>query len=156
MMNYVIEGLDLASLRPLFGASEAALRERGALRMVVTDHTGFPCRILLEDAPRDASVILLNHVSRDGSTPYRASHAVFVCEGAGSAARFENEIPPVMRTRVLSLRGFDRAGMMFDAVLTEPGEAEAGLAHLFADDAVVEVDVHNAARGCFAARARRV
>ncbi|MEE4154930.1 MAG: DUF1203 domain-containing protein [Erythrobacter sp.] len=156
MIDYVIEGLDPAPFQPLFGASEAALRERGAMRMAVTEHAGFPCRITLEEACVGASVILLNHVSREGSTPYRAAHAIFVCEQACAAARFENRLPPVMAARVLSLRGFDEAGMMVDAVLTQPGEAEAGLAHLFANDAVVEVDVHNAVRGCFSARACRL
>ena len=55
----------------------------------------------------------------------------------------------------LSLRGFDAAGMMVDALLSEPGEADAGLRKLFADPRIVEVDAHNAVRGCFAARARR-
>ena len=34
-------------------------------------------------------------------------------------------------TRVLSLRGFDEDGMMADAVLAQPGEADAGIRKLF-------------------------
>lgn len=154
-MQYLIEGLDPGPFRPLFGESDEALEARGAVRMAVTDHPGFPCRITLEDAPIGKSVILLNHVSREGRTPYRTAHAIFVCEGADRPARFENEVPPAMRARVLSLRGFDAGGMMVDAMLTQPGEAETGLLRLFAEEAVIEVDVHNAGRGCFAARARR-
>ena len=32
----------------------------------------------------------------------------------------------MFETRVLSLRGFDKDGMMADAILTQPGEADAG------------------------------
>lgn len=45
---------------------------------------------------------------------------------------------------------------MMDALLTRPGEAEVGLQHLLAQERIVEVDVRNAVRGCFAARARRI
>ena len=40
-------------------------------------------------------------------------------------------MPPVFEKRVLSLRGFDEDGMMADAVLTQPGEADAGIRKLF-------------------------
>ncbi len=154
-MNYVIEGLDSRPFEPYFGLTEAQLIERNAVRMTVTHAPGFPCRITLEETAVGRDVILLNHLSRDGKSPYRASHAIFVCEGASDPARFENAIPPVFRPRVLSLRGFDAGGMMVDALLTELGEAEAGLLRLFENEAIVEIDVHNAMRGCFSARARR-
>ena len=156
-MDYVIEGLDPADFAPLFGLDDAALAQRGVVRMQVDTHPGFPCRVTLEDAVPGESVLLLNHVSRAGAGagPYRTSHAIFVREGVETAARYRNAVPPVFTPRILSLRGFDAAGMMVEAMLTQPGEAATGLCHLFADPAIVEVDVHNAVRGCFAARAVR-
>jgi hypothetical protein len=154
-MDYVIEGLDPADFAPLFGLDDVALAQRGVVRMQVDAHPGFPCRVTLEDAVPGESVLLLNHVSRAGAGPYRTSHAIFVREGVETAARFSNAVPPVFGPRILSLRGFDAAGMMVEAMLTQPGEAATGLCHLFADPAIVEVDVHNAVRGCFAARAVR-
>lgn len=154
-MTYSIEGLDPAPFAALFGMSDELLQQRGMMRMTADSQPGFPCRVTLEDVPQGASVLLLNHESRGGDTPYRARHAIFVSEGATDVARFVGEVPPVMRDRRLSLRGFDASGMMVDALLSEPGEADAGLRKLFADPRIVEVDAHNAVRGCFAARARR-
>ena len=89
-------------------------------RMRVTN-TRFPCRISLVDRPLDDEVILLNHVSHDVANPYRTSHAIFVAD-AGQA-EFVDEIAPVFVPRVLSLRGFDKHGMMADALIAQPGEA---------------------------------
>ena len=74
-MAYRIEGLSPEPFRALFGLSDEALTERGALRVVANKPVGFPCRITLEDASPGETLILLNHVSQDAATPYRASHA---------------------------------------------------------------------------------
>ena len=123
--------------------------------MIADTAPGFPCRITLDDAAPGESLLLLNHVSHDSDGPYRASHAIFVSEAAESAAEFVDRIPPALDRRVLSLRAFDGAGMMVDAALAQPGEADAALRHLLENAAVDHVDAHNAVRGCFAARAVR-
>jgi hypothetical protein len=56
---------------------------------------------------------------------------------------------------VLSLRGFDREGMMEEAILTQPGEADAGIRKLFENPAIETIHAHNAARGCFSAKIER-
>ena len=61
----------------------------------------------------------------------------------------------MFETRILSLRGFDRDGMMVDAMLTQPGEADAGIRKLFANPSVATIHAHNATRGCFSARIER-
>lgn len=154
-MAYTIEGLDTAEFAPLFGLDEEDLRGRNIRRYRADTIPGYPCRVTLEDAQPGESLLLLNHQSRGGETPYRASHAIFVNESATAPARFIDEVPPAMRARRLSLRGFDAQGMMVDALIAEPGEADAGLRRLFDNPIIVEVDAHNAVRGCFAARARR-
>lgn len=154
-MHYLIEGLDPAPFQPLFALDDAELETRNARRVTADARPGYPCRVTLDEAEPGETLILLNHSSRDGDTPYRASHAIFVREAAERAAIFRNVIPPVLATRHLSLRGFDAGGMMVDAMLIEPGAVEAGLLTLFRNQSIVEIDVHNAVRGCFAARARR-
>lgn len=154
-MTYVFEGLDPAQFAHLSGLTDANIESRAMRRYNVDSMPGFPCRVTLEDAPLGAKVLLLNHVSRPERTPYRASHAIFVREDAEAAARYTGELPPALRTRWLSLRGFDAEGTMVDASLAKPGQADAGLRRLFEDPTIVEVDAHNAIRGCFAARARR-
>jgi hypothetical protein len=122
--------------------------------MTVTDPT-FPCRVSLTDRAIGESVLLVNHVSHDVANPYRASHAIFVTEADQEPAEYVDTVPPVFEPRVLSLRGFDRDGMMVEAILTQPGEADAGLRRLFANPEIATIHAHNATRGCFSARIER-
>jgi hypothetical protein len=154
-MSYRIRGIDPAPYRHLYGLSDEELANRGVVRMTVTEKPSFPCRVSLTDRDIGERVLLLNHVSHDVANPYRASHAIFVTEGAEQAAEFVDEVPPVFGPRVLSLRAFDSDGMMTDAVLTQPGQADAGIRKLFENSAVVSIHAHNAARGCFAAKIER-
>jgi hypothetical protein len=153
-MTYRITGLDPAPYKPLFGLSDDELAERGIVRMTVTEPT-FPCRVSLTDRAIGEKVLLLNHISHDVANPYRASHAIFVTEGVEEPAEFIDEVPPVFEKRVLSLRGFDADGMMADAVLTQPGHADAGIRKLFANPDIVTIHAHNATRGCFSAKIER-
>ena len=154
-MTYRITGLDPTPFRPLFGLSDEELSNHGIVRMTVTEKPSFPCRVSLTDRDIGESVLLLNHVSHDVANPYRASHAIFVTEGADEAAEFVDEVPPVFETRVLSLRGFDADGMMADAILTQPGEADAGIRKLFENPQIETIHAHNATRGCFSAKIER-
>jgi len=154
-MTYRITGLDPAPYRPLFGLSDEELSIRRVVRMIVDEKPSYPCRVSLIDRDVGERVLLVNHVSHDVANPYRASHAIFVSEGAQDAAEFLDEIAPVFASRVLSLRGFDRAGMMVDAILTQPGEADAGIRKLFANPNIETIHAHNATRGCFSAKIER-
>ena len=153
-MTYRITGLDPAPYKPLFGLSDEELEKRGVVRMTVTDPT-FPCRVSLTDRALGEKVLLLNHVSHEVANPYRATHAIFVTETDQAPAEYVDQVPPVFERRVLSLRGFDADGMMQDAVLTQPGEADAGIRKLFADPQIRTIHAHNATRGCFSARIER-
>ena len=151
-MTYRITGLDPEPFLPLFSLSETELEERGMKRMTVTNDR-FPCRVSLVDRPVGEDIILLNHVSHDVANPYRASHAIFVADA--ERAEFVDQVPPVFQPRVLSLRGFDKDGMMTDALITHPGEADAGIRKLFDNPGIEMIHAHNAARGCFSARIER-
>lgn len=153
-MSYVVKGLDPTPYAELFGLSDDKLAERGVVRMTVTSPT-FPCRVSLTDREVGESVLLLNHVSHDVAGPYRASHAIFVTERETKAAEYVDEVPPVFEPRVLSLRGFDADGMMADAILTQPGEADAGIRKLFENPKIETIHAHNATRGCFSAKIER-
>ena len=154
-MTYVVKGLDPQPYFGLFGLPDAELAERGTVRMTVTAKPSFPCRVSLTDRDIDESVLLLNHVSHDVVNPYRASHAIFVTEGAQEPAEYVDEVPPALGPRVLSLRGFDKHGMMAEAILTQPGEADAGIRRLFENPEIETIHAHNATRGCFAAKIER-
>jgi hypothetical protein len=154
-MTYRITGLDPAPYRPLFGLFDEELSRRSIVRMIVNEKPSFPCRVSLTDRDVGESVLLLNHTSHDVANPYRASHAIFVTEGADQAAEYVDEVPPVFEPRVLSLRGFDKDGMMADAILTQPGEADAGIRRLFENPDIETIHAHNAVRGCFSAKIER-
>lgn len=153
-MSYVVKGIDPAPYRHLYGLPDAELKSRGAVRVTVSSAT-FPCRVSLTDRALGEKVLLVNHVSHDVANPYRASHAIFVTEGADKAAEYIDRVPPVFEPRILSLRGFDRDGMMADAILTQPGEADAGIRKLFDNPEIETIHAHNATRGCFSARIER-
>ena len=154
-MTYRISGIDPAPYRHLFGLSDGELAKHGVVRMTVTNKPSFPCRVSLTDREIGETVLLLNHVSHDVVGPFRSSHAIFVTEGAAEPAEFIDRVPPVFETRVLSLRGFDSAGMMAEALITQPGEADSGIRKLLANPAVESIHAHNAVRGCFSAKIER-
>ena len=154
-MTYKITGLAPSQFAHLVGLSEDELARQGAARITADGRPSFPCRIQLDDAKAGETLLLVNHVSHEGNNPYRASHAIFVSEHAKQAAVYKDEIPPALARRILSLRAFDKNGMMTDAALAEPGQADAAIRRLLADDKVDHIDAHNATRGCFAARIER-
>jgi hypothetical protein len=100
--------------------------------------------------------LLLNYTHQPADTPYRASHAIFVREGADQAAEFVGEVPEVMRLRMISLRSFNEVGEMLDADLAEGGEIEPLILRFLADPDVAYLHAHYAKRGCYAARIERV
>ena len=153
-MTYRITGLEPGDFAALFELDDAELEAKGMTRMSV-DNPNFPCRIALQDCDIGDEVILLNHVSHDGNNPYRASHAIFVSRSATEAASFIDAIPSALDRRILSLRAFDEKGMMIDAALAQPGEADLAIRALLANPAASHIDAHNATRGCFAARIDR-
>jgi hypothetical protein len=108
---------------------------------------------------RDASVgeklLLLNHVCQPANTPYRASHAIFVREGAENAYDRVDEVPEVMRTRLLSLRAYDAEGMMLDADVVDGQDIESVILRFFVSLHVAYIHAHNAKRGCYAGRIDR-
>lgn len=154
-MRFRISGLAPTPFLPYFGLPEAELAALGIMRYVVDSKPGYPDRIELRDAEVGDTVLLLNHVCQDADTPYRASHAIFVREGAVHTYDAVDQVPESMRIRLLSLRGYTEDGMMVDADVVEGTAIEALIARLFENPAVSYIHVHNAKRGCYAGRIDR-
>ena len=154
-MTYSISGLSAADFAPLFALDDAELKARGAVRVTASASQGFPCRVSLEDAREGEQLILLHHTSHDVATPYRSAYAIYVREGAEQAGPFIDTTPPVFSGRPLALRGFGADGMLRDARLAQPDMADEAIRALFDDLCIDYIDIHNAAHGCFAARAHR-
>ncbi|WP_342250998.1 DUF1203 domain-containing protein [Sphingomonas sp. OTU376] len=154
-MNYVIQGIDPAPFRRLYGMTDEALAAEQVVRFTVEKKPDAPCRVELVDVDPGETVLLVNHAHLPVASPYRSAHAIFVREGAEVPARFENRMPEPLAIRLLSVRAFDGAGMMTDADVVEGNALEPLIARMFADPAVDYLHVHNAKRGCFAARVDR-
>lgn len=150
-----VTGLSPEPFTGLYGLPDADLARMGIRRMLVDEKPGFPDRIEMREAEIGETVLLLNHVSQPADTPYRASHAIFIREGAREAYDRIGDIPQVMRGRLLSLRAFDADGMMVDADVVEGVRMEPVIARFFAQPEVAYIHVHNAKRGCYSGRIDR-
>jgi hypothetical protein len=152
-MSFHFKGLSLELFAPLFALSNAELEVRGFRRMVVDEKPGFPCRVTLADAEPGEEVLLINYEHQPAHSPYRAKGPIFVSR---HGARFDgHEVPPALRTRLLSLRAYNKDGMIVAADAVDGDAIEPVLERLFAREDTAYVHVHYAKRGCFAALVER-
>lgn len=154
-MTFRITGLSPAPFQALYGLSDDELRARGVQRVIADRKPGYPDRITLRDAEPGEALLLLNHVHQPADTPYRASHAIFVLEGAAEACTLIDTVPEVLRCRPISLRAFDAAHQMVDADLVDGTALALLIERLLVDPAVAYLQAHYAKRGCYAARVER-
>ena len=151
-MCFQISGLDVAQFSHLFGKDLEALAKSGVERMIVDNKPGYPCRVSLQDADIGETVLLMNYEHQPALSPYRSSHAIFVREWAGQAKPGRNEVPEMLRHRMISVRAFDSSGMMVDADIVDGRQLESMIDRMLAIESVSYLHLHNAKRGCYAAR----
>ncbi len=154
-MSYRVTGLSPEPFRHLFGLPDADLAVQGVKRYVVDKTPGYPDRIEMRDCEPGETVLLLNHICQTADTPYRASHAIFIKEGAQRAFDVVDTIPEVMLNRLLSVRAFSKDGMMLDADVVDGHSLEPVIQRLFNDPSTEYLHVHNAKRGCYSGRIDR-
>ena len=154
-LRFHIAGLPATPYRHLTGLSDEALAEHHAKRYVVDERGGYPDRIELREADVGESVILVNHAHLPNDGPYRSSHAIFVLEHPHAPFDAVDRIPGILRTRLLSLRAFDRDAMMVDADVVDGSEVESLIGRMFALPDVTYLHAHTARRGCFLCRIDR-
>jgi len=156
-MAFRITGLSADPFRSLYGLPDIELESRGVRRYVADKSPGFPDRIEMRDVEPGETLLLLNHVSQAANTPYRASHAIFILEGATKTYSKVNQIPQVLYARTQSLRGFDAGGMMLEADLADGADSiVAVIERLFTNADIAYIHTHNAKQGCYAGRIDRV
>jgi len=154
-MSFQISGLDERQFHHLFGEIPEALANYGVERMTVDSQPGYPCRVSLKDIAIGETALLMNYEHLSALSPYRSSHAIFVHEGASRAIIDKNQIPEMLRIRLLSVRAFDAKGMMIDADLVDGHQLEPTIEHMLSMNSVDFLHLHNAKRGCFLARVDR-
>lgn len=155
-MSFRITGLNPAQFRHLYGLSDEKLKAAGARRCISDAKSGFPDRIELRDLEPGETAILLNFTHQPASTPYRASHAIFIREGAEHSYEGIGVIPLSLQIRTISLRAFSTAGEMIDADLVDGMEIQGLIEHFFRNPSVDYLQAHYAKYGCYAARIDRI
>jgi hypothetical protein len=153
--GFRVVALAAEAFAPLWSLDDEELGARGMRRIVADSKPGSPCRVSLVDAEPGERLLLLNFAHHDVSTPYRSSGPILVRENAVTAHPAVNEIPDMLRSRLLSLRAYGARGMLVDSDIAEGGALDARLAELFADPRVAYVHLHNARPGCFNCRVER-
>ena len=151
-MCFQISGLDVDQFKHLFGEDPEALATSGVERIIVDNKPGYPCRVSLQDADIGETVLLMNYEHQPALSPYRSSHAIFVREWAGQTKLGRNEVPEMLRHRMISVRAFDSSGMMVDADIVDGRQLESMIDRMLAIESVSYLHLHNAKRGCYAAR----
>lgn len=154
-MSFQIHSLPAEDFADLFALSDTELVKRNACRQIVQSKPGTPCRVSMADAEVGETVILLNYEHQAAHSPYKASHAIFVRENAPQAQLNVGEVPEVLRSRIISLRLFDRHHMMIDADVLQGDELADAVKAAFEDEQVSYAHLHNAKPGCFAAAVTR-
>ena len=154
-MDFQIKTLQGSDFAHLFDLSDVELAAQQADRQTVAETPGTPCRVSMQDAEVGETVILFNYQHQPADSPYRASHAVFIRENAEQANLAVNEVPDVIRSRMMSLRYFDKSHMMIDADVVPGDKVAQEISRVLEDDDVAYVHLHNAKPGCFAASVYR-
>lgn len=154
-MGFRIRGLQSSPFQFLYGLPDAELAAQGVLRRVVEVENAYPDRIGLADATLGETVLLLNYVHQPAATPFRAAHAIYVREYATARYDRVDEVPEMLRRRLLSLRAYDAAGMLQDADVVEGREIEHCIARLFSQQNTDYLHAHFAKPGCYAALIER-
>jgi hypothetical protein len=151
-MSFRITGLPAEHFAPLFALSDEELKARGAVRRIA-EH-GAPCRVSLTDATPGDEVLLVNYEHHPVATPYRSSYAIYVRQGEQTYDEV-GQVPEQLRQRPLSLRAYDKDGMMVGWDLIEGRDLEEAIGRLFADRRAAYLHAHYAKPGCYAARIER-
>ena len=154
-MPYRFRGLSAEPFAPLLALGDAELEVRGMRRMIADEKPGFPCRVSLEDAEPGERLILLPFEHHPAHSPYRAAGPIFVRETARATYDRSGDLPPVLRGRRLSVRAYDREGLMVDADVVDGADVDALLARLFGRGDTDYIHIHFARRGCYACRVER-
>ena len=144
--TFLVAGLD--------PAEADRLRAAGGVNYVADSKPGFPCRQCLRDAEIGDGMLLVSYDPFTASSPYRCASPIFI-HSTPCTADGQEGLPVQLTSRTLSVRGFDHAAMMLDAALIEGDDLRKTIETLFDNPAIDHLHVHNASRGCWAARVDR-
>ncbi|SNR88025.1 MULTISPECIES: DUF1203 domain-containing protein [unclassified Azospirillum] len=154
-MTYRVSGLSSDLFTPLFSLDDATLAAQGIRRVVTPSEGLIPCRITLADAPAGTTVLLLSFRHQPANSPYRAEGPIFVTQGPAPTCVVDDELPPMMAKRLLSVRAYNSDDLIVKADVVDGKEADGLLRHYLAQSDIAYLHVHFAKHGCYAGRVDR-
>jgi len=155
MMNFLISGAPMERFSKLFKLSDEELKSHRAIRCIADSKPGYPCRVSLKEAEPGETVLLLPYMHHEVNGPYQSSGPIFVRENAKAANLAVNELPEVVKSRLMSVRAYSKDSLMLASAVVEGSNLVAQIAEFFADEAVAYLHLHNAKPGCFSCRVDR-
>ncbi|MGI9548196.1 MAG: DUF1203 domain-containing protein [Flavobacteriaceae bacterium] len=154
--DFIIKAIDPRIQREWFTMKDSELEVIGIRRSIVDEFPGYPCRISLEDAKPGEEVLLFTFEHHSVSTPYRSAGPIFIRKDALKAELAINEIPKMLRHRLLSLRAYNKEGMMVDARTQQGRMLREEIKDVFSLREVSYIHLHNAGPGCYNCTVERV
>ncbi|MBC8045010.1 MAG: DUF1203 domain-containing protein [Rhizobacter sp.] len=150
--SFQITALPVEKFESLFAQSDEALSALGVRRVVAESKPNYPCRVSLVDAEIGEEVLIIPFVHHDVLSPYRASGPIFVRMNARTASPEADEIPSLLRSRQLSVRGYDALAMMVSADVVNGNDLGLLIAKRFENGNIKYLHIHNASPGCYNCR----
>ena len=132
----------------------AARRSPGAVP--ATGDGPYPVRCCLSDAADGTDVVLTSVMPFRGDSPYAARSPVYVhAEPCAGHAEAPGVVPEMLRSRLLSVRAYDRDHMLTGTEVLPGTDLEGGIERLLGDAPGAYLHVHFAGPGCYACRIDR-
>lgn len=127
------------------------------LRRMVSTGTGAPCRHCLQNAAKGEAVLLGSYRLSGPTGIYWTPSPIFLHEQDCPAYQRADEIAPIVRTSLVSVRAYDANQMvLYDlGQVAEGPDADAPLARALADPRTSFVNIHTAKPGCLLTRVER-
>jgi hypothetical protein len=156
-IQFIIKSLIHHSFAHFMQLNQGALTKHNAKWITVDSNPGYPCRVSLAEAEVGERVLAIPFTHHDVDSPYRASGPIFVREHAKTADIKPNQIPVILKQRLLSLRAYNSKNMMCDAAIFQ-GEENLikGIKNFFENPEITYIHIHNANPGCFNCSVERV
>ena len=140
----------------LFILNKEELSSKGALKMIVDEKPGYPCRVSLEDAEIGEDIILFPFQHHKTNSPYQSSGPIFVRQNAKSPNLGIDEIPKMLLHRLLSLWVYNKKGMMIDAKTIEGRTLKNEIGIIFKNNLADYIQIHNSSPGCYNCQVNRI
>jgi len=147
--SFRIAAVDKQHFSEFVNLNEDELVKYKAQWITADTNPGYPCRVSLIEAKVGERVLAVPFLHHDVDSPYRASGPIFVRENAELAEPNVNEIPEILRERLLSVRVYSAQQIMIHAEILQGTELEYGIRKQFLNSEVEYIHIHNAKQGCF-------